>query len=165
MVPLPKRSSRRRVAWLRSRARWPQHATSSMRSNAKRIGDLEVTYWGHRATDEQYHVEQTKEINDRLAFDDFTSEGTSSGGIAIDAVESRVTRKPNIAGARIVAIMRLSSSCKLTVGQRKASGSLRPRSVEKLRYFPRRVKLPSNDSYGSSLSLLRSKPMPSHNCF
>ena len=45
---------------------------------AKRIGDLEVTYWGHRETDEQYHVEQTKEINDRLtAFDDFTSAGTS----------------------------------------------------------------------------------------
>jgi hypothetical protein len=32
----------------------------------KRIGDLEVTYWGHRETDQQDHAEQTKEINDRL---------------------------------------------------------------------------------------------------
>jgi len=32
----------------------------------KRIGDLEVTYWGRRETDEQHHAEQAKEINDRL---------------------------------------------------------------------------------------------------
>src|SRR6516162_2485857 len=50
-----------------------------------------------------------RSLSSVIALHDFTSEGTSSGGIAIDAVELKVTRKPNIARARIVAIMRLSS--------------------------------------------------------
>jgi hypothetical protein len=55
-----------------------------------------------------------------------------------------------------------SSSCKLTVGQGKISGLLRPRSIEKLRYVNRHVKLASDESYGSSLSLLRSESVPSY---
>ena len=55
--------------------------------------------------------------------------------------------------ARIFAMMRLSSANKLTVSQENASAPLRPRSFKKLRYFSGWVKLPSNDSYGSSLSL------------
>jgi hypothetical protein len=38
------------------------------------------------------------------------------------------------------------------------------RAIEKLWYLRCLEKLASNDSYGSSSSLLRSKPMPSH-CF
>jgi hypothetical protein len=46
---------------------------------------------------------------------------------------------------------------------KSASGLLQPRPIEKLRYFSRDVKLPSNDPYRRSLRLLGPEPVPSHN--
>jgi hypothetical protein len=80
---------------------------------------------------------------------------------ANDALDPRATRTPIIAKARIFAMMRPSSSNKLTTSQGRASAP--SRAIEKLRYVSRRVKLSSNDSYRSSLGLLRAESVPSHN--
>jgi hypothetical protein len=60
--------------------------------NAKRLGDLEATYWGQRESDRRQHNEQTKMLADRLtAADQQSGElklGMADGGKRLDDLEA-----------------------------------------------------------------------------